>query len=60
MTLYQVKVIHALDQTRAELFDYGTNELIARGSSDEVEEVLASLIREAGVKTDITALRLHR
>jgi hypothetical protein len=60
MTLYQVKVIHSLDQTRAELYDYITGEFLASGTPEEVEEDLARRIREAGVKTDITALRPHR
>ena len=47
MTLYRLKVIHSVDGDIAELFDYETDELIARGTPEEVEKVLARLIREA-------------
>jgi hypothetical protein len=47
MTLYRLQVIHSLDGDTAELFDYETDELIARGTPEEVEQELARLIREA-------------
>jgi|HubBroStandDraft_2_1064218.scaffolds.fasta_scaffold1197755_1 hypothetical protein len=46
MTLYRLKVIHSADQDIAELFYLETNEVIARGTQKEVEEVLARLVRE--------------
>jgi hypothetical protein len=46
MTLYRLKVIHSADQGTAELFYLETNEVIARGTRKEVEEVLARLVHE--------------
>lgn len=43
MALYQIKVIRSLDGDIAELFYVQTDELIARGTPKEVEEVLARL-----------------
>ena len=47
MTHYRLKLIHSLDQDSAELFYLQTDELIARGTPEEVEKVFARLIREA-------------
>lgn len=47
MALYRLKVIRSPDGDTAELFYVRTDELIARGTPDEVEKVLARLIREA-------------
>lgn len=47
VALYQIKVIRSLDGDIAELFYVQTDELIARGTPEEVEKVLARLIREA-------------
>ena len=47
MTLYRLKVIRSLDGETAELFYVQTDELIARGTPEEVEKVLARLLREA-------------
>jgi hypothetical protein len=47
VSLYRIKVIHSLDGDSAELSDYETDELIARGTPEEVEKVLARLIRDA-------------
>ena len=44
MTLYRLKV--SLTRDSAELFDYATDELISRGTPEEVEKVLARLLRE--------------
>jgi len=44
---YQSKVIRSLDRDTAELYYVQTDELIARGTREEVEQVLARLIREA-------------
>jgi len=46
-SLYQIKVIRSLDSDTAELYYVQTDELIARGTPEEVEQVLARLIREA-------------
>ena len=48
MSLYRLKVIRSLDRDTAELYYVQTDELIARGTPEEVENVLARLIREAG------------
>lgn len=50
VSLYRIKVIRSLDRDTAELYDVQTDELIARGTSEEVEQVLARLIREAAQK----------
>jgi hypothetical protein len=47
VTLYRLEVIHSLHGDIAELFYVQTNELIARGTPEEVEKELARLIREA-------------
>jgi hypothetical protein len=47
MTLYRIKVIRSLDGDTAELFYVQTDELIARGTSEEVEKVMAHLLGEA-------------
>jgi hypothetical protein len=47
VTLYRLNVIRSLDGDIAELFYVETDELIARGTPEEVEKVLARLIREA-------------
>jgi hypothetical protein len=47
VALYRLKVIRSPDGDTAELFYVRTDELIARGTPDEVEKVLARLIREA-------------
>ena len=47
MTLYRLKVVRSLDRDTAELYYVQTDELIARGTPEEVEKVLARLIREA-------------
>ena len=60
VTLYRLKVIHSLDGDTTELFDYETDELIARGTPEEVEQVLARLIREAAQEgSDLGYLRPH-
>ena len=50
MSLYRIKVIRLLDRDTAELYYVQTDELIARGTSEEVEQVLARLIRETAQK----------
>jgi hypothetical protein len=50
VTLYRIKVIHSLDRDTAELYYVETDELIARGTREEVEEMLARLIREAALE----------
>jgi hypothetical protein len=47
MTLYRLKITRSLDRDTAELFYVQTDELIARGTPEEVEKVLARLLREA-------------
>jgi hypothetical protein len=47
VTLYRLKVTRSLDRDTAELFYVQTDELIARGTPEEVEKVLARLLREA-------------
>jgi len=47
VSLYRIKVTRSLDRDTAELYYVQTNELIARGTPEEVEQVLARLIREA-------------
>lgn len=47
VALYRLKVIRSPDGDTAELLYVRTDELIARGTPDEVEKVLARLIREA-------------
>jgi hypothetical protein len=47
VTLYRVNVVRSLHGDVAELFYVQTDELIARGTREEVEKVLARLIREA-------------
>jgi hypothetical protein len=47
VTLCRLKVTRSLDRDTAELFYVQTDELIARGTSEEVEKVLARLLREA-------------
>ena len=47
MALYRLKVIRSLDGETAELFYVQTDELIARGTPEEVEKVLVRLLREA-------------
>jgi hypothetical protein len=59
MTLYRLKVIHSADQDTAELYHLETNEVIARGTQKEVEEVLARLVREEAYVGTISALRRH-
>jgi hypothetical protein len=59
MTIYRLKVIHSGDQDTAELSHVETNEVIARGTQKEVEEVLARLIREEAYVGTTSALRRH-
>jgi hypothetical protein len=62
VTLYRLRVIHSPpDGDTTELFDYQTDELIARGTPEEVEQVLARLIREAAQEgsSDMGYLRPH-
>lgn len=47
MALYRLKVTRSLDRDTAELFYVQTDELIARGTTEEVEKVLARLLRDA-------------
>jgi hypothetical protein len=47
VSLYRIKVIRSLDRDTAELYYVQTDELIARGTPEEVEQVLARLICEA-------------
>jgi hypothetical protein len=47
VSLYRIKVIRSQDRDTAELYCVHTDELIARGTPEEVEKVLARLIREA-------------
>ena len=47
MTLFRIKVIRSLDLDTAELYYVQTDELIARGTPEEIEKLLARLIREA-------------
>jgi hypothetical protein len=47
VTLYRLKVIRSLEGDTAELFYVQTDELIARGTPEDVEKVLARLIRDA-------------
>jgi hypothetical protein len=47
VALYRIKIIRSLDGDTAELFYLQTDELIARGTPEEVDTVLARLIREA-------------
>jgi hypothetical protein len=47
MSLYGIKVIRSLDRDTAELYYVQTDELIARGTPEEIEKLLARLIREA-------------
>jgi hypothetical protein len=46
VTLYRLKATRSLDRD-TELFYVLTDELIARGTPEEVEKVLARLLREA-------------
>jgi hypothetical protein len=57
MTLYRLKV--SADQDTVELYHLETNEVIARGTQKEVEEVLARLVREEAYVGTISALRRH-
>jgi hypothetical protein len=57
VTLYQVKVIHSPDQTTAELYDYITDELLASGTPQEIEEELARRIREEAYAGTISAVQ---
>jgi hypothetical protein len=47
VSLYRIKIIRSLDRDTAELYYAQTDELIARGTPEEVEQMLARLIREA-------------
>ena len=47
VALYRLKVTRSLDRDTAELFYVQTDELIARGTTEEVEKVLARLLRDA-------------
>ena len=47
VTLYRLNVIRSLEGDTAELFYVQTDEMIARGTPEEIEKVLARLIREA-------------
>jgi hypothetical protein len=47
VTLYRIEVIRSLDGDIAELFYVQTDELIARGTPEEVENELARILREA-------------
>ena len=47
MSLYRIKVIRSLDRDTAELYYVQTEELIARGTPEDVEKVLARLILDA-------------
>ena len=47
MTLYRLKITRSLDRDTAELVYVQTDELIAHGTPEEVEKVLARLLREA-------------
>jgi hypothetical protein len=47
VSLYRIKVIRSLDRDTAELYFVQTDELIARGTPEEVEKVLARLLSDA-------------
>jgi hypothetical protein len=47
VSLYRLKVIRSPDRDIAELFYVQTDKLIAHGTVEEVEKVLAHLLREA-------------
>jgi hypothetical protein len=47
VALYRIKVIRSLDGDTAELFYVQTDELIARGTPEEVEKVMTRLLGEA-------------
>jgi hypothetical protein len=47
LTLFRIKVTRSLDLDTAELYYVQTDELIARGTPEEIEKLLARLIREA-------------
>jgi hypothetical protein len=47
VALYRIEVIRSLEGDIAELFYVQTDELIARGTPEEVENELARLLREA-------------
>ena len=47
MSLYRIKVIRSLDRDAAKLYYVQTEELIARGTPEDVEKVLARLIFDA-------------
>jgi hypothetical protein len=47
MTHYRLEFNHAKGRDSAEPYNYVTDELIARGTPEEVREVLTRLIREA-------------
>jgi hypothetical protein len=47
VSLYRIKVIRSLDRETAELYYVQTEELIARGTPEEVEKVLARLVLDA-------------
>jgi len=47
VSLYRIRVIRSLDGDTAELIYVQTDELIAHGTPEEVEKVLARLLGEA-------------
>ena len=60
MALYRLKVFRSLDCDTAELYYVQTDELIARGPPEDIEKVLARLIREAAQEGTEEAIASNR
>jgi hypothetical protein len=61
MSLYRLNIIRSQDGETAELFCVQTDELIARGTPEEVKKVLTRLLGEAAQEgtADLGNLRAH-